>query len=56
VEDNLIRAQHYRDLAAQMERTANDEPNEAVKAEFLKLAGQYGRLADKLLEAHVAVR
>jgi|KBSMisStandDraft_5_1062788.scaffolds.fasta_scaffold574010_2 hypothetical protein len=56
MEDNLIRAQHYRDLAAQMERTATGERNEAVKAEFLKLAAQYGRLADKLLEAHVAVR
>jgi len=53
MEDDLTRAQHYRDLASQMIRTAQGERDATIKDEFLKLSEQYARLAERLLEAHL---
>lgn len=52
MEDDLTRAQHYRDLAAQMHESAASETNEGRRRGLLDLAGQYERLADKLVGKH----
>jgi hypothetical protein len=52
MEDDLTRAQHYRDLAAQMHENASKESDEARRRELLDLAGQYARLADKLVSQY----
>ncbi len=52
MEDDLTRAQHYRDLAAQMHESAAKETDDARRRELLDLAGQYARLADKLIGKH----
>jgi hypothetical protein len=52
VEDELARAQHYRDLAAQMRKTAEDEPDDKRRADLIELANQYDGLAVKLIQKH----
>jgi hypothetical protein len=49
MENELTRAQHYRALAAQMHENAAKETDEARRRELLDLAGQYARLADRLV-------
>ena len=49
MEDDLTRAQHYRNLAAQMRASAQDESNLARRNELFDLARQYDRLAEKLI-------
>ena len=46
---DLLRAQHYRELAEKLRETAVDEPNETRRRELLALANQYQRLVEKLL-------
>jgi len=52
MEDELTRAQHYRSLAAQLNETAGNELDNARRKQLLELAGQYERLADKLIQQH----
>ena len=52
MEDELTRAQHYRSLAAQLNETAGNELDNARRKQLLELAGQYERLADKLIKQH----
>jgi hypothetical protein len=49
MEDELIRAQRYRALAAQMHENAAKETDAARRKELSDLAAQYHRLADKLV-------
>lgn len=53
VEDELARAQHYRDLAAQLRKTGEDEPDEKRRKDLMNLATQYDALAVKLVRKHV---
>jgi hypothetical protein len=49
MENDLTRAQHYRHLAASMRKTAREESAAKRQRDFLDLASQYERLADKLV-------
>jgi hypothetical protein len=49
MENELTRAQHYRHLAELMRKTAREEPAAKRQRDFLDLASQYERLADKLV-------
>jgi hypothetical protein len=48
MQDDISRAKHYIELAAQMRRVANEEPDIRRKNELFDLARQYDRLAEKL--------
>ena len=52
MDDDLTRAQHYRALAAQMHENATKETDEARRKGLVDLAGQYQRMADKLVANH----
>ena len=52
MDDDLTRAQHYRALAVQMHENAAKEIDEARRKELVELAGQYQRMADKLVGNH----
>ena len=52
MQDDLSRAQHYRVMAEQMQETAAKESNVRLRINLLKLADQYGRLAEKLIGRH----
>jgi hypothetical protein len=52
VQDGLSRAQHYRDLAAQMQKAADEEPDSIRKKELLDLVRQYQRLVKEILDNH----
>ncbi|HEY3778469.1 MAG TPA: hypothetical protein VGL35_10470 [Rhizomicrobium sp.] len=52
MQDNLLRAQHYLDLAAQMNRTAELEPDPVRQQQLKGLAVQYERLAGRLVVQH----
>jgi len=52
MEDDLIRAQHYRNLADQMRDIARGEFDKQRRTQLLDLAQQYDRLADKLIGKH----
>jgi len=54
MENTLLRAQHYLDLAAQMHKTAKLEPDENRRAELTGLANQYEKLGEKIYRAHQA--
>ena len=49
MQDNLIRAQHYRKLAKQMRDSAAQEADEKRRKQLSDLADQYSRLAEKLI-------
>lgn len=49
MENDLTRAQHYRHLAESMRKSASSEALARRQREFLDLASQYERLADKLV-------
>lgn len=49
MDNDLIRAQHYRYLAESMRRSARAETVAKRQREFLDLASQYEHLADKLI-------
>ena len=49
MENELARAQHYRHLAELMRKTARGESAAKRQRDFLDLASQYERLADKLI-------
>lgn len=53
MQDDLTRAQHYRDLALQMQSVARLEPDHARRKELLNLADKYGALAKRLVGKHV---
>lgn len=44
---DVIRAQHYRELAEKLRDTAVDEPDENRRNDLLGLASQYQRLVEK---------
>ena len=56
MQDDLIRAQRYRALAAQMWEAAEDESDRNRRSDLLSLAEQYERLADKLIGKGEAIR
>jgi len=49
MENDLVRAQHYRHLAESMRKSARAESAAKRQRDFLDLASQYERLADKLV-------
>lgn len=49
MENDLTRAQHYRHLAETMRKSAREEKTAKRQRDFLDLASQYERLADKLI-------
>ena len=49
MENELSRAQHYRHLAESMRKSAREEKAAKRQRDFLDLASQYERLADKLV-------
>lgn len=49
MENELSRAQHYRHLAESMRNSAREEKAAKRQRDFLDLASQYERLADKLV-------
>lgn len=49
MENDLARAQHYRHLAEAMRKSAREEKIAKRQRDFLDLASQYERLADKLI-------
>jgi phosphate uptake regulator len=49
MENELTRAQHYRHLAESMRQSAREESAAKRQRDFLDLASQYERLADKLV-------
>ncbi len=49
MQDDLTRAQHYRELEKQMRESASQEPDEKRCKQLLDLANQYAALADKLV-------
>ncbi|HEX4105469.1 MAG TPA: hypothetical protein VHX92_04485 [Rhizomicrobium sp.] len=49
MENGLTRAQHYRHLAESMRQSAREESAAKRQRDFLDLASQYERLADKLV-------
>jgi hypothetical protein len=51
MEDSLVRAQHYLELALKMHKTAEMEPDKDRQAALLGLAEQYETLAEKLFKA-----
>ena len=51
LENELTRAQHYRELSAQMRNAAQEENNVVRRNELLDLSRQYDRLAEKLVAA-----
>jgi hypothetical protein len=53
MENDLSRAQHYRHLAESMRKSAREEPAAKRQREFLDLASQYERLADKLVARQI---
>jgi ribosomal protein L17 len=46
---DLIRAQHYRELAEKLRDTAENEPDDERRNELLGLANQYQRLVERLV-------
>ncbi|HEX9159294.1 MAG TPA: hypothetical protein VF835_03625 [Rhizomicrobium sp.] len=52
MQDDLSRAQHYRNLAMQMRDSAESEIDEKRRQELLEIANQYENLADKLVSKH----
>ena len=50
MDNDLTRAQHYRHLAASMLESARIEVLPRRQREFLDLASQYQRMADRLIE------
>jgi hypothetical protein len=54
MENELTRAQHYRHLAELMRKTAQEESAAKRQRDFLDLASQYERLADKLVGRQVS--
>ena len=52
MEANLTRGQHYRELAAQMRKTAEDETDEKRHIDLTELANQYDGLAANLAKRH----
>jgi hypothetical protein len=56
MENELARAQHYRDLALQLRKTGETEPDEKRRVDLLDLAGQYEGLAGKLIQKHAGKR
>lgn len=50
-DDDLSRAQHYRQLAEQFRHAAKNEPHERKHQELLDLAEQYDKLAEKLIRS-----
>ena len=51
LQDELTRAQHYRSLATQMRELARIETDKKRAGELRDLAGQYDKIADKLIPA-----
>jgi hypothetical protein len=51
MENPLVRAQHYLDLARQMHRVARLEPDEDRRERLMDLAEEYSRLAENILRA-----
>ena len=49
MESDLTRAQHYRHLAETMRKSAKEERAAKRQRDFLDLASQYERMADKLV-------
>jgi hypothetical protein len=49
MENDLARAQHYRHLAEAMRKSAWEEKAAKRQRDFLDLASQYERLADRLI-------
>ena len=49
MQDDLIRAQHYRALATQMRSSAEQEQDAKRKRDLEDVAEQYTRLAEKLI-------
>ena len=52
METKLVRAQHYRDLAAQLRKTAEDDPDEKRRIDLLELANQYDGLVAHLVKEY----
>jgi hypothetical protein len=46
---DLIRAQHYRELAQKLHDTAVNEPDEKRRVDLQDLANQYEKLTEKLV-------
>jgi len=49
MESDLTRAQHYRQLAETMRKSAREERAAKRQRDFLDLASQYEHMADKLV-------
>ena len=49
MQDDLTRAQHYRDLALQMQSVARLKPDHARRNELIDLALKYEALAKRLV-------
>jgi len=49
MEDYLVRAQHYRDLATHMRALAADEENEDARRALKSIAATYDQLAHKFI-------
>jgi hypothetical protein len=52
MENDLVRAQSYRNLAARLRKTAEDELDEKRRIELLELANQYDGLVVNLVKRH----
>ena len=49
MQDDLVRAQHYQELAEKMRETAKVEPDPKWRDQLLDLAAQYEKLAVQIL-------
>ena len=56
MQDELTRAEHYRELALQMRSVARQESDHKRRGELLNLAGKYEALAGKLVANHANQR
>jgi hypothetical protein len=52
MENDLVRARSYRNLAARLRKTAEDELDEKRRIELLELANQYDGLVVNLVKKH----
>jgi len=43
----MLDADHYREQAVQMRRFAEEAPSESMRAQFLNLAAEYDKLAQR---------
>ena len=54
METDLIKAQRYRDLAAEMRELANQEANEEAKTTMVTLAEKYEELSNALIDRSIS--